>query len=316
MIEYTGEPSEKVMSSLAIFIKDMDIVYSSAKTLKCPVPIATAALQQFIAGTGLGLDRKDDSQVVKVYEALSGASVSGSAAKADSKGSGNDIGDVWVLPDGTKETIVDVCDESHHHPIISNEYARVLKARIAAGDFACTHRHSKKSLYFFLTEGGMEFENIIKGAEPITDKADFGELRYVEHSNENPLVHRIVNKGGPKGKDVFCIAAEILRKPPVTASDPLPNDEYHELVQSADNYRVYKLTLKPGESVPIFYQFFFLSVVLKGSTIRRSLGTGPAAVSWESEHKTGDAEWNSPSVGSSIANTGSSVFEQYIVEWC
>ena len=36
MIEYTGSDSEKVMSSLAIFIKDMDIVYSSAKTLKCP----------------------------------------------------------------------------------------------------------------------------------------------------------------------------------------------------------------------------------------------------------------------------------------
>eukprot|EP00536_Pseudo-nitzschia_multiseries_P016318 jgi/Psemu1/247447/estExt_Genewise1.C_10750004 len=68
MIEYTGDENEKVMSSLAIFIKDMDIVYSSAKTLKCPVPIATAALQQFIGGSGLGLDRKDDSQVVKVYE--------------------------------------------------------------------------------------------------------------------------------------------------------------------------------------------------------------------------------------------------------
>ena len=316
MIEYTGEPSEKVMSSLAIFIKDMDIVYSSSKTLKCPVPIATAALQQFIAGTGLGLDRKDDSQVVKVYETLSGVSVSASAAKADSKGSGNEIGDVWVLPDGTKETIVDCCDESHHHPIISNEYARVLQGKIAAGDFARTHRHAKKSLYFFLTEGGMEFENIIKGSDTVTEKLDFGELRYAAHSPENPLVHRIINKGGPDGKDMFCIDAEILRKPPVTATDPLPNDEHHVLVQSAENYRVYKLTLQPGESVPISYPFFFLSVVLKGSTIRRSTGTGPSAISWESVHKTGDAEWNCPSVGSSITNTGSTVYEQYTVEWC
>ena len=37
MIEYTGEnpEKEKVMSALAIFIKDMDIVYSGAKALRC-----------------------------------------------------------------------------------------------------------------------------------------------------------------------------------------------------------------------------------------------------------------------------------------
>lgn len=317
MIEYTGEPSEKVMSSLAIFIKDMDIVYSSAKTLKCPVPIATAALQQFIGGTGLGLDRKDDSQVVKVYEALSGVSVSASASKEDSSSKeGNEIGDVWVLPDGTKETIVDCFDECHHHCLISNEYTRVMKARIPSGDSARAHKHSEKSLYFFLTEGGIDFENLVKGSDSVTDNAGFGEVRYAAHSQETPLVHRLTNKGGVDGKDLVCIDAEILRKTPVTAMNSLAEDQHHVLVKSTDNCRVYKLTLQPGESVPVSYPFFFLSIVLKGSTVQRTIGTGPGAVSWESVHNTGDTEWNAPLVGTTIANTGSTGFEQYIVEWC
>ena len=65
----------KVMSALAIFIKDMDIVYKEAKRLESPIPIASAALQQYISGASLGLSKDDDSQVVKVYEALSGAEV-------------------------------------------------------------------------------------------------------------------------------------------------------------------------------------------------------------------------------------------------
>merc|ERR1719491_2100864 len=66
---------KKVMSALALFLKDMDIVHSEAKRLECPTPMASAALQQFVAGASLGLSREDDSQVVKVYEALSGVSV-------------------------------------------------------------------------------------------------------------------------------------------------------------------------------------------------------------------------------------------------
>merc|ERR1719491_2409073 len=66
---------KKVMSALALFLKDMDIVHSEAKRLECPTPMASAALQQFIAGASLGLARDDDSQVVKVYEALSGVKV-------------------------------------------------------------------------------------------------------------------------------------------------------------------------------------------------------------------------------------------------
>ena len=62
------ENDPDVNSALAIFVKDLDIVYAEAKRLMCPIPVATAALQQFISGQSLGLGAQDDSQVVKVYE--------------------------------------------------------------------------------------------------------------------------------------------------------------------------------------------------------------------------------------------------------
>jgi 3-hydroxyisobutyrate dehydrogenase-like beta-hydroxyacid dehydrogenase len=64
-----------VKSALDIFVKDLDIVYSESKTMQCPTPLASAALQQFISGQCLGLGKSDDSQVVKVYERITGVSV-------------------------------------------------------------------------------------------------------------------------------------------------------------------------------------------------------------------------------------------------
>jgi len=157
MIEYTGDnpEQEKVMSSLAIFIKDMDIVYSSAKSLRCPVPIATAALQQFIGGSGLGLDKNDDSQVVKVYETLSGVSVSASSSST-------------LPPLRTKSKLGDI--------VVSNEYTRVVRCRLSSKDTARPHKHSEDSLYFFLADGVLDFVNNAKSCDPASDRVEFREV--------------------------------------------------------------------------------------------------------------------------------------------
>jgi len=157
MIEYTGDnpEQEKVMSSLAIFIKDMDIVYSSAKSLRCPVPIATAALQQFIGGSGLGLDKNDDSQVVKVYETLSGVSVSASSSSTPP-------------PLQTKSKLGDI--------VVSNEYTRVVRCRLSSKDTARPHKHSEDSLYFFLADGVLDFVNHAKSCDPASDRVEFREV--------------------------------------------------------------------------------------------------------------------------------------------
>lgn len=176
------ETPEKVMSALAIFIKDLDIVYSESKRLQCPTPLASAALQQFISGASLGLGKEDDSSVVKVYETLAGVSVSSQAESKAVKGKeGDDVGDYWVLPDGTKEEIVEVADEARHFLTISNEYTRVLKVKFPPNDTTWAHRHAEDSLYFFLVDGGIDIINHVKGSDPKCDCCEFGEVRYGTH---------------------------------------------------------------------------------------------------------------------------------------
>ena len=333
-------PENKVMSALAIFIKDMDIVYSEAKRLQSPIPIATAALQQFISGASLGLSKKDDSQVVKVYETLSGVSVT--KAQSTPK-EGDDVGDIWVLPDGTKEKIVEVGKEERHNIVISNEYTRVLKVKFGPKDTTWAHRHAEDSLYFFLVEGGLNVVNHVKGNDPACDCMEFGEVvstctihhyrcmtiffnlnfisfpnshyppfqRYGTHKSDKPLVHKITNMNDC---EMFCIDAEVLKSPPVTSPIPLVA-EHHELIKTRDRCRVYKLSLEPVQSSSVSYTFFYLTIVLKASTIQTEVGSGVHSISWEKAAQLGDLEWKTPTIGITIKNIGDTVYEQFIAEW-
>jgi putative dehydrogenase len=164
---------DKVMSALGIFIKDLDIVYSESKRLQCPTPIASAALQQFISGSSMGLARKDDSQVVKVYETITGVPLT---KKGDddkkkrkvvdiaSKKEGDDVGDLW---DG--EEILEVGSEPRHLLALSNDYTRVLKVKFGPEDTTFAHKHAEDSLYFFLVEDGLDIVNHVKGSDPQCD---------------------------------------------------------------------------------------------------------------------------------------------------
>jgi hypothetical protein len=73
----------EVKSALDIFVKDLGIVFDEARKMKCPIPVASAALQQFISGQSLGLGRLDDSQVVKVYENVTRVPVEGGLSNDD-----------------------------------------------------------------------------------------------------------------------------------------------------------------------------------------------------------------------------------------
>lgn len=57
-------------SAVDIFVKDLDIVSSTGRELPLPLPLAGAALQQFIAASAAGHGREDDSAVIKVYQHL------------------------------------------------------------------------------------------------------------------------------------------------------------------------------------------------------------------------------------------------------
>lgn len=67
---------EPVRSALDIFVKDMGLVVSAAKSRKLPTPLAAAAEQLYLAGSAEGLGRRDDSSLVTLYERWAGKRVS------------------------------------------------------------------------------------------------------------------------------------------------------------------------------------------------------------------------------------------------
>jgi 3-hydroxyisobutyrate dehydrogenase len=54
-------------SAVDIFVKDLGIVLEAGKAMTCPLPLAAAAHQMFVAASGMGHGREDDSAVAKVY---------------------------------------------------------------------------------------------------------------------------------------------------------------------------------------------------------------------------------------------------------
>ena len=54
-------------SSVDIWPKDLGIVLDAARASKFAAPITAAAMQQFLAASGMGLGREDDAAVAKVY---------------------------------------------------------------------------------------------------------------------------------------------------------------------------------------------------------------------------------------------------------
>ncbi|QLH13032.1 NAD(P)-dependent oxidoreductase [Paracoccus pantotrophus] len=64
-------------SAVDIWPKDLGIVLDAARAAKFAAPLTAAALQQFIAASGMGLGREDDAAVAKVYARNAGLTLPG-----------------------------------------------------------------------------------------------------------------------------------------------------------------------------------------------------------------------------------------------
>jgi 3-hydroxyisobutyrate dehydrogenase len=59
-----------VTSAVDIFVKDLGIVLEAGRSAKAPLFLSAAAHQLFLAASGLGLGKADDSQVIETYRAM------------------------------------------------------------------------------------------------------------------------------------------------------------------------------------------------------------------------------------------------------
>jgi 3-hydroxyisobutyrate dehydrogenase-like beta-hydroxyacid dehydrogenase len=64
-------------SAVDIWLKDLGIVLDAARASKFAAPVTAAALQQFLAASGMGLGRQDDAAVAKVYARNAGLKLPG-----------------------------------------------------------------------------------------------------------------------------------------------------------------------------------------------------------------------------------------------
>jgi 3-hydroxyisobutyrate dehydrogenase/2-hydroxy-3-oxopropionate reductase len=64
-------------SAVEIFVKDLGIVGDIARQERFAAPLAAAALQQFLAASGMGHGREDDAAVAKVYARNAGLTLPG-----------------------------------------------------------------------------------------------------------------------------------------------------------------------------------------------------------------------------------------------
>ncbi len=63
-----GDYSPK--SAVDIFVKDLNLVAETAKTLHFPLPLASTALNMFTEASNAGYGREDDSAVIKIFSGI------------------------------------------------------------------------------------------------------------------------------------------------------------------------------------------------------------------------------------------------------
>jgi L-threonate 2-dehydrogenase len=66
------EAEPGVTSAVDIFVKDLGIVMDAGRAAHVALPLAAAAHQMFLAASGAGHGKADDSQVIRAYRALNG----------------------------------------------------------------------------------------------------------------------------------------------------------------------------------------------------------------------------------------------------
>ncbi|MBN7783604.1 NAD(P)-dependent oxidoreductase [Ponticoccus gilvus] len=65
------------LSAVDIWLKDLGIVSDIARSAKFSAPLTAAALQQWIAASGMGMGREDDAAIAKLYATHAGLSLPG-----------------------------------------------------------------------------------------------------------------------------------------------------------------------------------------------------------------------------------------------
>lgn len=97
---------------------------------------------------------------------------------------------------------VPVEQEPKHKTVLENEFVRVYRVEIPAGESALLHRHSQD--YFWIVVRGSDMETTVAGGKPERQPLASGE----KGISKAPIVHRVANVGA---QPFLTIAIELKR---------------------------------------------------------------------------------------------------------
>jgi quercetin dioxygenase-like cupin family protein len=199
---------------------------------------------------------------------------------------------------------VEIKGEAHHHPKFENDFVRIWDVTVPGGEATLWHIHRNDNVVITLAGASLRLENA-SGA-PVESQWKFGEVRFAKAT----YTHRAINIGATPFHN---LTIELL-KLHISASmnnSASGNEGGRAPVLENDRVRVYRLSLAPGEAIPMHTHPFpgvvvtitagEIEVTADGKSVRHPV-------------RESDVSWRAGAVTHSIKNVGKTAFEAVDIE--
>ena len=198
---------------------------------------------------------------------------------------------------------VEIKGEPRHHPKFENEFVRVWDVTVPGGDATLWHAHRNDNVVITLAPAKLHIETL--GRDPVDAEWKFGEVRF----SKATYIHRAMNVGATAFHN---LTIELLKPPPANSGSSTPAQEAgREPILENERVRVYRLSLAPGESMPMHpHAYPGLQVTITAAEIEVT-ANGKAV---RHPVKAGDVSWRAAGVTHSIKNVGKTQFESADIE--
>ena len=197
---------------------------------------------------------------------------------------------------------VEIKGEAHHHPKFENEFVRIWDVTVPAGEATLWHIHRNDNVVITLAGANLRLENV--SGPPVEAEWKFGETRFAKAT----YTHRAFNIGTTPFHN---LTIELLK--PANPNPPvLQKEGDREPVLENDRVRVFRLSLRPGESTPVHtHPLPGLAIAITTGELEMTAADGkPQRLTMAAS----DVRWRPGPITHSLKNVGKTTFEAVDIE--
>lgn len=213
---------------------------------------------------------------------------------------------VAISQSNSPQSPVEIKGEPRHHPSFENEFVKIWDVTVPGGDATLWHAHRNDNVVVTLAPAKLHIETL--GRDPVDSEWKFGEVRF----SKATYVHRAMNAGTTSFHN---LTIELLKPAPANSnSTPLPKEAGREPVLENDRVRVFRVSLAPGESLPMHnHPLPGLAIAITAAELEFTTAGAAAA----ERLKVGETEirWRAGAVTHAIKNVGKTRFEAVDIEF-